>query len=200
MKSGGGLIKFVPLKYRKRMELGFSFKDFLIISIGELNFNKNNRIVIQAISKLHYKDVHYILCGTGKEQPYLESLANELGVKEQTHFLGYCKNIFDILQMSDVFILPSFREGLSRSLTEAMASGLPIIASKIRGNIDLVVEGEGGALCSPDCSEEFVDVIRTLKADKQKRIDIGKFNRKESLKYSSENVVLKMKEIYEQVQ
>lgn len=181
------------------MELGFSFNDFLIISIGELNVNKNNRIVIRAISKLHYENVHYILCGTVKEQPYLESLADELGIKEQIHFLGYCKDICEILQMSDVFILPSYREGLSRSLIEAMASGLPVITSRIRGNIDMIVEGQGGVLCSPDRPEEFVDAIQTLNSDKQKRADMGKFNRKESLKYSIENVVLKMQEIYEQI-
>ena len=60
--------------------------------------------------------------------------------------------------MADLFVFPSFREGLSVALMEAMASGLPIVCSKIRGNVDLVMDHKGGYLVKPDDVSEFVGV------------------------------------------
>ena len=67
-------------------------------------------------------------------------MAEDLGVKEQVHFLGYRTDIKELLKAGDIFLFTSKQEGLARSLMEAMASGLPCVASKIRGNTDLLEE------------------------------------------------------------
>ena len=67
-------------------------------------------------------------------------------MKDQVHFLGFCRNVNELCNSCDIFILPSVHEGLSLALMEAMACGKPVIASKIRGNVDLIEDSKGGLL------------------------------------------------------
>ena len=82
-----------------------------------------------------------------------------LGIKKHVHLLGYRENMAELYKISDLFVLPSFREGLSRSLMEAMVFGLPCVCSKIGGDIDLIIEGEGGLLYSPNDINGFAEAI-----------------------------------------
>lgn len=126
-------------KYRniKRAQLGLDESDFVIISVGELNDNKNHKVIIEALSKMNDggKCV-YVIAGEGANKNMLKGLA-EYG-KVELKLLGFRTDIPELLEMSDVFVLPSLREGLNVSLMEAMAAGLPCIAGKIRGNVDLL--------------------------------------------------------------
>ena len=104
----------------------------LLISVGELNKNKNNEVIIKALGKLKNPKIHYILCGTGDERDKLFSLGKRYEIEKNLHFFGYRTDIPELLKSCDIFVMPSYREGLSRSLMEAMAAGLPVIASKVR--------------------------------------------------------------------
>ena len=193
------LIDFVPCKYRKRAELGIAFDQFVIISVGEINANKNNRIVIEAIAKTGRKDIHYLLCGIGAEQPHLKELSEKLGIQNQIHFLGYQSDVPELYQAADVFALPSFREGLSRSLMEAMASGLPCIVSNIRGNRDLIKNGQGGYLYNPQNIEDVSNTILTLfKASKDGK-EIGKINMQKVKEFDRDLVCQTMTHIYQEI-
>ena len=120
-------------------------------------------------------------------------LARELGVEHQVHLLGYRRDIPLLLASSDVFCFPSYREGLSASVMEAMASGVPCMVSRIRGNTDLVDE-KGGILFSPDDAVECLEALRKiLKAD---RMSMGEHNLKKIQGFSKEAVLEKMKKIY----
>lgn len=123
---------------KKRKEFGISPDDTVLLSVGELNKNKNQKIIIKALAKLHKPNVKYVLVGQGPLKEYLENLAYELGVGEQVIFLGFRKDVADIYKIADIFVFPSKREGLSVALMEALASGLICIASDIRGNEDLL--------------------------------------------------------------
>lgn len=116
----------------------------ILISVGELNENKNNQVIIRALGKLNDKNVHYVHCGVGSKESELKDLAQEMGVAKNVHFLGYRADVKELMNSSDIFVMPSFREGLSRSIMEAMAGGLPCVVSRIRGNVDLVKDGENG--------------------------------------------------------
>src|SRR5699024_7176133 len=120
--------------------------DILLFSIGELNNNKNHEIILKAIAKAENKNIHYAIAGQGLLKLGLHELAIALNISSQIHFLGYRKDIPELLSAADIFVFPSLREGLSVSLMEAMASGLPVIASDIRGNIDLIDVNKGGYL------------------------------------------------------
>lgn len=122
----------------KRKELGIPKNAFLLLSVGELNANKNHQIVIRALAQLNDSNIHYMIAGKGDLHDELIDLANRLGVAEQVHLLGYRNDVAELYKTADVYCLPSIREGLNVSVMEAMASGLPVICSCIRGNTDLI--------------------------------------------------------------
>ena len=180
-------------RFKKRREIGVPDNAFLLISVGELNENKNHQVVIKAMAKLDDPNVHYVIVGIGNKKEHLLSLAKELGLSKQVHLLGYRKDIAELNCSSDVFCFPSFREGLSVALMEAMACGLPCVVSRIRGNTDLISE-DGGALFDP-CNEEMLSYelsrIVTRKLD-----DLGLQNKAKVQTFSSTNVEEQMKMIY----
>lgn len=113
----------------------------MVLSVGEVNKNKNHKVGIEALAKLNDPNVYYVICGRGPLMDAHKELAKELEVEDRVIFTGYRTDVADFYKMADVFLFPSFREGLPVAVMEAMASGLPVIATKIRGNADLVQEG-----------------------------------------------------------
>lgn len=160
-----------------RRELGLKDDDFLVLSVGELNKNKNQQVILRALAELHDDHIHYLLCGKGDCLEALQRLARELGLEKNVHFLGYRRDVVDICTQADVFAHPSKREGLPLALMEAMYCGLPVICSRIRGNTDLIDEPEGGILCDPEDAAGFADAIQTLRNDLTLRHCCGQRNR-----------------------
>lgn len=180
----------------KRESLGVSEDDFMIISVGELNKNKNHQVIIRAIAKLRNEKIKYVLCGQGPLETELRELAKELDVENQVKFLGFRKDVPDLMKVADLFAFPSYREGLSLSLMEAMASGLPVVCSEIRGNTDLIEDGKGGYLVEPSDVEGFAKYIKELIEDSRLRSEFGDFNHKKIENYSIENVMKEVENIY----
>lgn len=178
----------------KRREIGIPEEAVLLFSVGELNENKNHQIVIRALAKINDPKVHYAIAGIGDKNEYLLNFAESLGVSKRFHLLGYRTDVTEIYSVSDIFCFPSFREGLSVSLMEAMACGLPVICSRIRGNTDLIDSG-GGILFDPhspdECCQAVVDILN--KDIKQ----MGEVNKEHVQNYSIEKIVIEMKTIYE---
>lgn len=85
MGGGYSLTDFVPNWVKKRIEIGIPLSAMVCISVGELNKNKNNRVIIEAIKEMD--DVHYLLCGAGSEESALRELCKDFS--EKVHFLGY---------------------------------------------------------------------------------------------------------------
>lgn len=162
----------------------------LIISVGDLNKNKNNQVVIEAIKEL--PEIHYILCGNGPLKDKLKKDAVE--IRDRVHFLGYRTDIEELMASSDIFVMSSLREGLSRSIMEAMATELPCVASKIRGNTDLITCND--LLCKVTSVDEFSSAISRLSSDNELRKTVGEANSKYVQEFSIEKVVNRMKEIY----
>ena len=95
------------------------------------------------------------------EQKYKEQI-EKYNLQDRVKLLGFRKDIPDILTVTDLYIMPSYRESLSKSMMEAMCYGLPVVASKIRGNVDLLGNNEGGILCDPTNNQDFVEAILTI--------------------------------------
>lgn len=187
---GIDLSKYIDLddiRKKMRTKMNLNDSDVALISVGELNANKNNRIIIEAIEKLENEKIHYFLCGEGALEKELKELAEKKGVLDQVHFLGYRTDVKELLQAADVFVMPSIREGLSRSIMEAMASGLPCVVSRIRGNSDLIMDGEGGYLCETKNVEQYVNAINQLLSISLRK-KMGKKNLERIKKYSMEIV------------
>lgn len=177
----------------KRTELGLSKDDLMILSVGELNQNKNQEVVIRAIAKMNNSKIHYIIAGKGDKEKYLMELAKKLNVN--LHLLGYRTDVVELLNTADIYAFPSYREGLSVALMEAMAAGLPCVVSEIRGNVDLIVDEKGGFLCKPCDVDAFYNGIKELN-DEQIRLTMGEYNRKMMKKFDVHEVMHKMAMLY----
>ncbi len=171
----------------------------LLISVGDLNKNKNFQVVIKALNMLSNSNVHYVLCGIGEKRHDLISLTQKNKLEANVHFLGYRSDVPQLLKSCDIYVIPSRREGLSRSLMEAMAAGLPCIASAIRGNVDLIENGKGGFLCDPDDVIGFAKAISVISSNEKVRKHMGEVNLQKIKKYDVENVSAIIKEIYNDV-
>lgn len=125
-------------KDRKRQELGIPKEAFLLLSVGELNKNKNHEVVIEEIAQRNNSNLHYMIAGTGPLETYLFQLAKQLNIAENVHFLGYRTDVEELYKTADMFVLPSLREGLNVSLMEAKAAGLECRCFPIRGNVDIM--------------------------------------------------------------
>lgn len=178
-----------------RRELNIPIDSIILLSVGELNKNKNHSTIIKAISNLN-KDIYYVICGEGILKESLKSLAHDYGVEDRVIFSGYRTDIPAFLHSADIFIFPSFREGLSVSLMEAMAAGMPCIVSRIRGNTDLIIEGCGGYLCSPADHEGFSKAILQMITSREMK-KMGEYNIKHIANFDVHIVMDKMKKVYE---
>lgn len=137
------------IRNTKRKELGIEDQDIMLLSVGELNKNKNHEIILRAIAALHDKRIKYVVAGRGILKEYLEQLAKDLGIEHQLQLLGFRTDVRELFKAADIFAHPSFREGLSVAVMEAMASGLPVVCTEIRGNTDLIDNNKGGFLFHP---------------------------------------------------
>ena len=166
---------------------------FVIVSAGELNKNKNTEVVVRAL-----KDVpgaHYVACGVGPEKENLEKLAEELGVSERFHLMGYRTDMAELMAMSDVFTMMSFREGMPRSLLEAMDLGLPCVGSDTRGIRDLI-DSHGGYICSPRDPKAFANAFNALRENEKLRLEMGTYNKGKVQDYSADVVKHELYDIY----
>ena len=126
--------------YTLREKLEIPENATVLLSVGELNDNKNHEAVIRALAELHYDNIYYIICGDGSLKTHYEYLAKELHLSERVLLVGFCENMYDYYRMADLFVFPSLREGIPASVMEAIATGIPVVASDIRGISDLVLD------------------------------------------------------------
>lgn len=178
----------------KRKEIGIPEDAILLLSVGELNENKNHEVIIRAIAQLNDPNVHYAIAGKGDKEVYLSELAETLGIAEQVHLLGYRTDVAELYKTANVYTLPSIREGLNVSLMEAMASGLPCAVGNIRGNTDLI-DKNGGVLFDPSSVENCQDVLSSLL--NLDLVKLGEYNAEKIQAFSMEMVNEMMFGIYE---
>ena len=183
-------------RIEKRREIGISDDAFLIISAGDLNKNKNTEIMVKAIAELKDSNVHYIACGVGPEETNLRHLSKNLGVDGNFHLLGYRTDVAELLKASDAFVMMSFREGLPRSVMEAMDLGLPCIGSDTRGVRDLIDVNKGGFICNPRKPGDFAAAIRKLRSSKSLCKQFGEYNKVKVKPYSCDVVKRELYSIY----
>ena len=136
---------------------------------------KNHVLFLRAAARLKDKFPHveFLLVGDGPLRPELEAEASRLNIAKQVLFLGDQRNIPSILASLDISVLPSASESLSNAILESMAAGLPVVASRVGGNPELVNE-ERGILCSPDSEEDLAAALDMLLLDERKRAAFGR--------------------------
>ena len=176
------------LRQQKREEMGVKDDDIVLISMGDLVPRKNYGAAIRAIAKANDSRLQYMICGRGPELENLQALAKELGVENQIHFLGFRTDVKELLTGADMFLFTTRQEGMPRSMMEAMASGLPCVASRIRGNVDLIEEGVNGYTCLTDDADGYAAAIAKIASDPELREQM-RTNNLEKIKQYDVNVV-----------
>ena len=182
-------------KEQKRKELGLSKDSIVLLSVGELNKNKNHSIVIKALAKLNNPNIHYLICGQGNLKEYLEKLIKKLKLENNVKLLGFRKDIYEIYKISDIFVFPSKREGLSVALMEAIVCELPIICSDIRGNRDIVENEKNGILIKKEKNYNLKLILNKILKKKKNSIKI--FNESIIKKINIKVINKIMRKIYE---
>lgn len=168
----------------------------VFVSVGELNDNKNHEVAIRALAKIGNQSFNYIICGEGDKKEYLLRLAEKLGVENRVRLLGYQNNIAEILLACDCFVFTSFREGLPGALMEAMASGMPCIASRIRGCTDLLEGSE--YLFAPKNPNELAGKMMRIISQEESQREVEK-NRHRVVFFNLENAISSLKNLYESI-
>lgn len=182
---------------RRAMDVGED--DFLILGVGDLNANKNHRLTISALADLP-QTCKLAICGTGPERDRLEKLAYDFGVQDRVHFLGYRHDVPELMASANCLAFPSMREGLPVSIMEAMAAGLPIIASSIRGiDPDLIQNQKNGLLLKSNSVEEMVQSISLLMNDRDLCSRLASQARSDVLRFESSNLVSSMVDAYTEI-
>jgi len=183
-------------KTNKRAELGIPTDATVLLSVGEVNENKNHQIIIRAMARLHRDDLHYLIAGVGPKDEELKLLAENMGLTGKVHLLGYRKDVPELCYTADIFCFPSYREGLGLAAIEGMACGLPIVTSNVHGINDYSTEGVTGYKCGPNDVEGFAKAIQRLAEDCSLRVDMGAQNVEKAKKYDVKLINHQMKSIY----
>lgn len=182
-----------------RKSLNLSDEDFVCICMGDIVKRKNYKTSIESIAYANNKKVQFVICGIGPEEKKLKELARQLQIEDQIHFLGFRKDIKDLLYASDCFLFSSLQEGLPRSTMEAMAAGLPCIVSDIRGNKDLIENNKGGFLVPPTSAPAFAEAILRLMNTPNLCKEMSTWNLNRIKDFSIDKVENKMLKIFKEI-
>lgn len=163
-------------KIEARQTLGLAPHDQIITSVGNLHPKKNHRLLLEALrlmAEMGYRP-SAIIVGEGPLRGELEEYSDSYGMRHQVQLVGSVSNVFDYLYASDVFVLPSRTEGLSNALLEAMSIGLPVVATDIAGNRELIENGVQGLLVPLDDAQALALSLVKLLPDGKLACSLGR--------------------------
>lgn len=186
-------------KTAKRQSLGIPNDCLALLSVGELNKNKNHETIIKAMAKLNFDKIYYIICGKGILEEYLRELSKKLGLEKHIILLGYRNDIAEICKATDIFVFPSRREGLGIAAIEAMACSMPIITSNIHGIVDYSVNGVTGYTCAPLDTDSFAKNIERLLNNKDLITKFGEHNLEVAQAFDFDKTKELIKDIYKSI-
>lgn len=199
---GVDLSRFVPLEAEKKSKIreknGFSDEDFIITVVAETNKNKNQIMLLKQIHELTKSIPSLKLLLIGKETlPIARNYVDKHNLGTQVFFLGYRSDIHELTGMSNISFSSSIREGLPVNIIEAMACGVPIVASINRGHSSLITDGETGYLFPLERADVMREKILAVATNSEKSGVLGINAVKKSKRYSIEIVLASMMKIYD---
>jgi len=171
----------IERRLRARQRLHLTSWDQVIVNLGRHEYQKGQKYLLEAMAMLAPSYPRLILLVAGREgnlTPELKNQKKRLALNGQVRFLGYREDVSDILAAADLFVFPSFYEGLPGAVIEAMALGLPIVASNIPSVREVVEENRNAILVAPASSSELAKAIAKLFDDREKAQAYGRQSRK----------------------
>jgi glycosyltransferase involved in cell wall biosynthesis len=187
-----------------RRQWGIPREAPLLITVGRLTATKGHRDLLQALTKLltdqRWEQVRLLIVGTGPLLADLQGYSVRAGLGERVIFAGFQRDVVPFLQAADIFALPSVREGLSLSALEAMAIGKPVIACRVGGTPEVVVDGKTGLLVAPGRPVELADALERLLAHPEEASTMGAAGQRRVREaFDFEQMVSKIEAIYRDV-
>jgi len=181
-----------------REKYGLNKTDKVILYVGTLRPVKGLPNLIEAVKTIDDKNKRLLIVGRGEERENLENLVKKLEIEKIVTFIGRVPNkeVFEYMAASDILVLPSLSEGFPNVILEAMASGLPVVTTKVGGLPKIVNEGVNGFLVDSKNSKQLSEKIFLLLKDEKLRGEISKNNLNEVKKYSWERVIDQLEKVY----
>lgn len=160
---------------KKRQEMMFNNEDFLLVYAAEFSKRKNHFFLIHLFANISKEiaHAHLLLAGNGALMEDCKRLANELGLQDRVHFIGYIRDMENLYPICDIAVTTSFSEGLPFNVMEAMTCGLPVVASRIKGHTDLVDDRKTGFLCEVSNLTEFRSAILKIYTNYPLKLEMG---------------------------
>lgn len=184
-----------------RREMNLPDSDCVIGVVGNLYPVKGHQYLIDAIPAVleKYPETSFVFAGRGQLESDLKQQVNRLGLDKRVHFLGLRQDIPRILALLDVFVLPSLSEGLSMAILEAMMAGKPVVATRVGGNPEIVLDRETGFLVPPKDSHALAESLIALLKDRHLAIQLGeKGKRRAEHQFSLQTMVNAYESLYEE--
>ena len=176
IRNGADLQKFGSISSAEaRRGLGLDTRQFVFGTVGRLVPVKGHETLLTALAELRKQDTSALalIAGEGPLRGNLEARANALGVAPAVRFMGDRRDIARVLAALDVFVLTSHSEGLPNTVLEAMAAGLPVVATDVGGVAELVNHDLTGLLVPPNDPIAMAQAVRTLAVDPERRLRFG---------------------------
>jgi len=170
--------------------------------VGRLDhWAKGHKELLEAMAGLKERyPVQALIVGGGRREDEIKVLAAGLGLAAQAHFLGQRQDVPDLLQAMDIFVLPSYSEGVSLALLEAMAAGLPVIATAVGGTPEVVTDGVTGLLIPPRDAAALAGALERLLGDPAGARQLGENARRHVREhFSLERLGREINEIYQEL-
>jgi len=183
----------------RRETLRLSSEEIVLVAVGRLAEIKNYNMLLEAFARAvkELPVLRLVMVGDGPERAKLEATAMHLGLSDRVHFLGARDDVREWLALSHVFVLPSLYEGISIALLEAMAAGLPAVATQVGGNPEVVTDQQNGILVESGDVEGFARALVVLARDEALRERMGRAARKRiEMKFDLNRSVRQYEEIY----
>ncbi len=183
-----------------KAKLGIPVESPVVGVVARLHPQKGHCYLIEAARAIvaAHPAVRFVFVGDGELRPQLQRQVRDHGLAQHFHFLGFREDVKDLLQTFDIFVLPSLYEGLPNVVLEAMATGLPVVATAVDGTTELIVDSETGFLVPPRNAQALADKISILLGDANPRQAFGQKGRQRvEQHYSLEKQVAGFQDLYE---
>lgn len=184
-----------------RKMLNINTSTFVVGTVARLSPEKDQFTLIDAFLRVVNKidDAKLVFVGDGILKDNLKSHAEKLGIPNKVMFLDFRDDVFNILPIFDVFVLSSLTEGISLTLLEAMAAALPIVATNVGGNPEVVIDGETGFFVPPKDPEKMAEAIMKILQNPELAKKMGEVGRKRvEEEFSLDRMIKEYEELYEE--
>jgi glycosyltransferase involved in cell wall biosynthesis len=185
-----------------RVLYGIPQDAFVVGWVGRMTGVKDTDAVLEILRATRERDIDAVLCmvGDGPDRERLEQVAHDLGIARSTYFVGYQTDIAGYYRLFDAFVLPSVNEGTPVSAIEALASGTPVVATRVGGVPDVVTDGVDGFLVPPRDTDAAADRLAQLARDPELRARLGETGRANAqARYSVERLVDDVDRLYREL-